>query len=376
MRVLHITTWYPNKENMKEALWIKRHIDSLKPYCDNEVWHIRTIENAKLNFSSYADKDCKHRLISFPSSRWFVIELLTFFQLLSFIVFHNKSIQQADVVNFHIAYPSLTYWKYLRVFIKKPVVITEHWSAYHFNFGVKGSLPKIQNIFKFKLPVMTVSKALLNDIEVFSGGRFPSKVIPNVVDTSIFKLDSTIVRGDSLRFFMVSQWNFPKDPFTVINAFSQLVLSDSDAKLIIGGYGNQEIEILNLIESLDLKSSISFLGHLSSDEIANEMNKATAFIHLSTYETFSVVCAEAICCGCPVIASDVGGIKEFINTDNGVLIDKENDLHQILVKIKTQKFVREKNAEKASDCFSVKTIGMSYIEFLNNQQEDKGNDIK
>ena len=48
MKVLHITTWYPNKGNSKEALWIKRHIDALNSYCDNEIWHIRTIENTKL----------------------------------------------------------------------------------------------------------------------------------------------------------------------------------------------------------------------------------------------------------------------------------------------------------------------------------------
>jgi len=49
-----------------------------------------------------------------------------------------------------------------------------------------------------------------------------------------------------------------------------------------------------------------------------------AFIHCSQYETFSVVCAEALCCGTPVIASDVGGIKEYIHNRNGILVKENN----------------------------------------------------
>ena len=50
------------------------------------------------------------------------------------------------------------------------------------------------------------------------------------------------------------------------------------------------------------------------------MRDAFALVHCSDYETFSVVCAESICCGTPVIASRVGGIPSFINERNGSLI--------------------------------------------------------
>jgi glycosyltransferase involved in cell wall biosynthesis len=33
---------------------------------------------------------------------------------------------------------------------------------------------------------------------------------------------------------------------------------------------------------------------------------------------------EALCCGLPVISSNVGGIAELINNSNGILVENEN----------------------------------------------------
>jgi len=363
MKVLHITTWFPNRRNTREALWIKRHIDALHPYCENEVWHIRTIENTKLNYQSYTLNGCKHRLISLPTSSWFVIEIVTFFQLLIFVFLQRSSIRNSDVINFHIAYPSLTFWKILRIFITKPVVVTEHWSAYHFNFGVKQKLLKIQRIFSFNLPLIVVSKALLKDVIVFSGEIFPFKVIPNVVNTEMFNFKLKVEPKEP-RFFMVSQWNYPKDPFSVIRSFQLFLKRYSNAKLIIGGYGKQENQIKEMILVKGLVHNVSFIGKLSSEDIANEMNKATAFIHLSTYETFSVVCAEAVCCGCPVIASNVGGIKEFINVKNGVLIDDKVELETAMLKMHETNYLREEIARSFASKFSESTVGKQYYDYL------------
>ena len=59
---------------------------------------------------------------------------------------------------------------------------------------------------------------------------------------------------------------------------------------------------------------------MDSEQIALEMNRASAYLHCSGYETFSVVCAEALACGCYLIASDVGGIPELVAPGTGQLV--------------------------------------------------------
>lgn len=163
MNILHITNWYPNKKNEKEGIWIKNHIASLDPYADQHIIHLH---------------------VKYPK-QWFLKKFLLYF-FLSYHLFKNKVNTQYSLINFHIAYPNLTYWHLLKPFIKIPIVITEHWSAYHYNFGVKKSLPRIQKVFQQNIPVITVSKVLTNDIIRFSKSSFLNIVIPNIVDTNVF----------------------------------------------------------------------------------------------------------------------------------------------------------------------------------------------
>ena len=372
-KILHITSWFPNKSNPKEALWIKRHIETLEPFCENTVWHIRTIEASKRVFvNSYGNEKLKHFLIGLSTNRWLFIEIMTFIQLLVLGLFNKKTINSSDVINFHIAYPNLTYWKLLRWLYNKPVVITEHWSAYHFNFGVKKSLPRIVNIFNKGIPLITVSEALGGDIKSFSGTNIEYEIIPNVVDTTVFNASYNL-RRDYDRFFMVSQWNYPKQPIEVMESFRSYLLDHPMAKLIIGGYGSLESDILCFVDKFDLNKSIEYLGVMDSLQIAHELNRASAFIHISGYETFSVVCAEALCCGCPVIASKVGGIKEFVNKSNGVLVEKPGELSNGFDSLAKRNFDSSKIAESAHKRFSKQVVGQKYYDVLKRICSDESN---
>ncbi|MEQ6167659.1 glycosyltransferase [Ekhidna sp. MALMAid0563] len=163
------------------------------------------------------------------------------------------------------------------------------------------------------------------------------------------------------RFFMVAQWKEPKDPFTVIHAFKRLTKLHKDASLIIGGYGPQMKEMHKLASDLKLESNLCFLGKMDSVQVAKEMQKATAYVHCSGYETFSVVCAEALHCGCPVIASNVGGIKEFVNHENGILVEN-NDVESFSQAMHHLTSVKHTNVFNID--FSEETIGAKYFMVL------------
>ena len=315
-KVLHITNWYHSDNEPKRALWIKDQINLWRNFTEIDIWHVELTMNSSFQLHLNKDEECSRFIFKAPIKSWFLIELLSLFMLAYLLIFKVR-MRDYQAINFHVAYPLLTYWHLLAPFVRKPVFVSEHWSAYHFHFNTNNPLKRIKRIFQNDLSWIVVSKALGQDLMSFSeNSNLKFMVLPNVVDLQSFDIDQSIkpIPGT---FFMVSQWKDPKDPFLILKVFKEL---GGNYRLRIGGYGPQVVEMRKYVKENALSQRVDFLGSLGKETIRREMNASQAFIHCSKYETFSVVCAEAISCGCPVLASDVGGIKEFINGKNGVLV--------------------------------------------------------
>jgi|TARA_Y100000031_G_scaffold150330_1_gene189541 glycosyltransferase involved in cell wall biosynthesis len=245
-------------------------------------------------------------------------------------------------------------------------VITEHWSAYHLNFGVKKELRRIKRIFYNNVTWITVSKALKNDLIRFSGNTaLKAFVIPNIVDSVTFTSSNQEKRD---YFFMASYWRKPKNPILLLRAFRYFLKQNPGIKLRIGGFGPQEKQIIDYIEQKNLGKNVECLGSLKPEIIAEEMNKAMAFLHCSEYETFSVVCAEALSCGTPVIASAVGGVKEIIEESSGILVQKNTKADWLTA---LNSFINSRDSydsegisKKAAKRFSEKKVGKDYMSVI------------
>lgn len=379
-RVLHISNWHPNRENPFEAIWMHRHVQTLVEHCENEVWHIQVRPQKKWKYHKYTDDyNCKHRVLDIPFRQWAIVEILTTFLLCWHLTFSIKK-KKFDVLNVHIAYPLLTYWKTIRFFVRIPVVISEHWSAYHFNFGLPkdtNKLNRIKKIFRHQIPLITVSKALATDIEAFANVAIKKQyVLPNVIDTDLFYYKNGPIPKTPV-FFMLSGWAPPKQPIVVIHAFVKLLEQHPDALLKIAGFGLQLNDMKKEVERYGISNNVVFLGKLEASAIADLQQDCSAFIHCSDYETFSVVCAEAICCGTPVIASAVGGIVEFISPENGMLVAENrvelwtDTLTRFLEK--EQAYDRNLIAQNAAKLLSISVVGEKYINILEEVQEITSN---
>ena len=330
MKVLHITNWYPNHSNPHETPFIKAHFDALEGRIQQELWHVQVRnveESTRLSFGSTGNRE-HFLLFAFRTNRWRVIELLTLVLLI--VVRLRLGRRWWDVVNIHIAYPLLRFPRFFRFLFGRQVVITEHWSAYHNGFQLpKGSQARkrIEQIFHHKIPLVTVSNALMKDIVSF-GGPFPfcRYVVPNVVDGSLFQYLPRQRNDSETIFLMVGSWAPIKQPLLAMKAFAEIASVFPRSYLRVVGAGSQFQEMQEFVRNRNLEMRITLLGPLSKAEIAKEMQTADCFLHPSSYETFSVVCAEALCCGLPVIASNVGGIPELIDDESGVLL--QNNLQE------------------------------------------------
>ena len=98
---------------------------------------------------------------------------------------------------------------------------------------------------------------------------------------------------------------------------------------IIGGDPNpdsgveqREVERLNALRAeLGIKDVVTFLGAKDQDSLVYYYAAAETVIMPSHYESFGMVALEAMACGTPVIASDVGGLSFSIEDGfNGFLV--------------------------------------------------------
>ena len=122
-------------------------------------------------------------------------------------------------------------------------------------------------------------------------------------------------------------------------AFKHLVERYPNTELIIIGAGRDEQNLKQLSFDLQIDGSVKFLGVQAPVEVRNHMQHALATILFSNFENQPCVIAESFACGTPVIATDVGGIREHLLDTHGFLI-APNDGEALLNAM--QKIIRHK----------------------------------
>lgn len=80
-------------------------------------------------------------------------------------------------------------------------------------------------------------------------------------------------------------------------------------KILISSY---HLYLLELINKFDLREHISFLGVLPEQQMCEQYLKANVFVSASTIENSPNSVGEAMLLGCPVVSSDVGGVKNML----------------------------------------------------------------
>lgn len=83
------------------------------------------------------------------------------------------------------------------------------------------------------------------------------------------------------------------------------------------------------------KEQIQFYGLKQGQDLVDLYHQADFLVLFSNFENIPVVINEAQACGLPVIATNVGGISEVINTENGFLIGPKNEEQLTTILAKT-----------------------------------------
>lgn len=92
-----------------------------------------------------------------------------------------------------------------------------------------------------------------------------------------------------------------------------------EASFVVAGKGSEEARIRNLIKQYDLEDRVFMLGH--RDDIHETLSAMDLLLITSDREGIPMVLLEAMALGVPVVARDVGGIREVLDHGTtGVLV--------------------------------------------------------
>lgn len=210
-----------------------------------------------------------------------------------------------------------------------PVVLTEHWTGYVFGFFRSKPLiyRKLASFLLTRARVLTVVSPSLQQAMEGSGLYHPRyQILANVVDVGE-EQGYDIPDEGRIRILVVADLvERNKNVGGVIRAFTALARERGDADLHIVGGGPDEGMLKALAADSGLaEGRIVFHGRLDNAGVIWHLHRCSFVVVNSNVETFSVLAAEALACGKPVVATRSGGPEFFVTGRLGMLIDPGDD---------------------------------------------------
>jgi glycosyltransferase involved in cell wall biosynthesis len=151
----------------------------------------------------------------------------------------------------------------------------------------------------------------------------------------------------------------------ILKSIKKLSEIRQDFILDIIGDPFEQPPYLALIQELNIEKFVRFHDFLPIEQVAEKMQNAHIFVLFSRFEGLPCVILEAMSAGLPVVATETGGISDWITEGSGRLIKSEDEaalvenLDFIMSNLTT--FNAEKIREKIVETCSYNAVGQAIV---------------
>lgn len=233
-----------------------------------------------------------------------------------FISVNNK----IDIINAHWLIPQGFIAVIAKYIFRKPVLVTIHGSDV-FALNNRMLLKFKGWTLKYADKVVSNSSATLDAVK----GIFPRSdyvVIPMGVDVRRFSpVKKTNNKGGRIKLVYAGRLSVEKGPIHLLKAMKILQEQGYAVELFIAGSGTEEESLRDYATRNEL-SNVRFLGWVNHSNLPKLYSDADAVVGPSLREALGLAFAEAMACGTPVVATDVGGIRDVvIDGKNGYIVE-------------------------------------------------------
>jgi glycosyltransferase involved in cell wall biosynthesis len=330
-QVLIISFWNPTEQYPQQGIFIQEQAAAVCRLRENVIFLQlnvlpatnlilkKTIEESAF----YKNKRISVNLYSRIWKFWYVNPWALSYIIYQIIKKKGDEIKPA-IIHSNVIFPCGVVGYLLAKKLGAKLLISEHWSK----TGKLMKHPLYRRIamkaYLNSFAVVCVSEYLLQGISKSTGHR-NLVIIPNIIDTEVYSYKpKPLTDGAAKRFLCVATWRLPKRLDLIFEAVTSYSAESSmNIELTIVGTGPQADILKNREIPVNLK--VSWTGYLNRSAIAELLQKTHIFLHASDIETFSIVTAEALSTGTPVLASNTGALPELVDEQNGILVENTNE---------------------------------------------------
>ena len=366
MKVLVIPTWYPSGEDKLMGIYHKEFTHALNKYGVNA--DMLYVEKRRLSKPFEYIFMKKKEIIEEDNYKVYIYRTMNMepisakWQFKRYVKAIEKSFKKyirvngkPDVIHAMCTVPV----GYAACLIGEkyniPVVITEHG-------GALGKFLERDEIRDYGLYALNhsvysvVSTYMTKFVEKYKKECY---VLPNQVDTYVYKNDVKRKVNGTFRLVMLCAIRQAKRLDIAFKAIRILIDKGIDIHLDIIGDGFYERIYKQECTKDKLDDYVTFLGRKDKKEIAKIFESENALLISSELESFAIPGIEALASGLPVISTDCGGPRDFINDKTGVLAkvnDPKNIANGISYVIDNYKKFKKADLEKMANSFSEENV--------------------
>lgn len=338
-RLLALSYLFPNVEKPNHGIFVYNRLNAMAKYADITV--INPIPWSPLHF--FIDKFKHLRNIPVKTQRGNLtiyhprylsipgyakgIEIPTYRSAVKKVI--NEIGFDFDLIDLHWTFPDLPTGDYLSNRYGVPYRLTlRGMEAFHIQDGDVRQ-KTVAKYLKRVDSIISLSQEMADEADTIAGTAAKTKVVRNGVDTKAFffkgreQCRHSLGLPESQRIVLgVGALIHRKGFDVVISAIKNLFETghDLDTHFYIlgaeGAEGDYRKELFDLVASANLADRVHFVGAVQNDKLVDWYNAADLFCLSSRGEGSPNVLTEALACGCPAVATNVGSVPEIMAAED------------------------------------------------------------
>lgn len=324
MKVLFLSAWYPHRRDAMCGLFVRKHAQAVARYADVHVLYIQNEPGlARMCHETHQSGRVVEHYVYYPAaSRGGKV-----FRFWRYVRAYAAGLKRVfgqwgrpDVVHVQVLTRNAVVAYGLKLRYGIPYVITEHWTRY-----MQGRFTGFWHrkltafVVKRSAAVMPVSEALGADMRR-CGLHHPNyRVVRNVVDDFFFT--EAVKASHPHRILHVCCFaEEQKNNYGLLRAVAALRKRRTDLRLYMVGGGKDWAATRAYAETLGLQDAVVFTGEVSPRDVHTHLTEAAFSVFFSRYETASVVVAESLSAGRPVVCTAIPAIAEVLDEQAGRMV--------------------------------------------------------